>query len=428
VIWGDPHVNVFDHSKLQRHGRGSDIIFLDTGDYWLLKSTDISIQGRYVSGPRGGAASMGAVAVGGPFLAGHVLVVEAMSGQVTWDGEAILQDMPSDFEAPGLVSANFHAGDARAEMRLKHTPLRTLDAQLPHGVRLTVNRWRDHIDAMITASPQPGGQDGHCGNFNGDGGDDTVQAIQQRDSHQVRADQGLFGESPAPSSDHHQRSLSDCADEVRRRAEERCSIAVSQAGGKATEDFMKSCVFDVCFAGEEFAEQAASMQKQMIARAIDVVAVHPHMTFTLPSMEEGQIRWTENPSLCWRVDGVSAGDDLVGELQARVVLGHCDEDFPASMRWRVPFGGLGEIQWAADPSMCVDVPGGGAVSGTPLQLWKCHGGHPNMQFAIPAAGGAGAIRWASHADLCADVAKGSTAQGTAIQLWKCGSDEANAGA
>ena len=39
-------------------------------------------------------------------------------------------------------------------------------AYFTRNVRVTINRWPKHIDAIIQMPQQLGGQDGHCGNFN----------------------------------------------------------------------------------------------------------------------------------------------------------------------------------------------------------------------------------------------------------------------
>jgi len=56
---------------------------------------------------------------------------------------------------------------------------------------LTFNRWDSHVDARITMRRQVGGQDGLCGNFNGDIADDTTELIMARGA-EVSADESLF--------------------------------------------------------------------------------------------------------------------------------------------------------------------------------------------------------------------------------------------
>merc|ERR1712151_55095 len=62
--------------------------------------------------------------------------------------------------------------------------LHIVHATLPLGVSLQINRWTeasegDYINVMLTMPKQPN-QDGHCGNFNGNGEDDDRVAIRSR--------------------------------------------------------------------------------------------------------------------------------------------------------------------------------------------------------------------------------------------------------
>merc|ERR1712061_912611 len=56
---------------------------------------------------------------------------------------------------------------------------RVVHMSLPLGVKVTVFQWNNYMDVQIEMSKQPG-QDGVCGNFNGNQGDDTTQAIMAR--------------------------------------------------------------------------------------------------------------------------------------------------------------------------------------------------------------------------------------------------------
>merc|ERR1712107_629359 len=56
---------------------------------------------------------------------------------------------------------------------------RVVHMDLPLGVKVTVFQWSNYMDVQIEMSKQPG-QDGVCGNFNGNQGDDTTQTIMAR--------------------------------------------------------------------------------------------------------------------------------------------------------------------------------------------------------------------------------------------------------
>jgi len=89
-IYGDPHVDTFD---------GVTVDYYAPGEYWLVKSTQIKIQGRYAqTRMTNGLSVTKQVAIGGPFLKGHVLIVGAI--HAWWDGKPILTTFPSSFSQP----------------------------------------------------------------------------------------------------------------------------------------------------------------------------------------------------------------------------------------------------------------------------------------------------------------------------------------
>jgi len=81
----------------------------------------------------------------------------------------------------------------------------------------------------------------------------------------------------------------------------------------------------------------------------------------------------------------------------------------------------GPIRWATHRNKCIDVSGGGTMTGTDIQMWDCGDGgeHPNMQFTVDTPLRPLAIRWATHPDKCLDVSGGVNRDGTTVQLWDC---------
>merc|ERR1711972_604021 len=114
--------------------------------------------------------------------------------------------------------------------------------ELP-GVKLVVNRWSKHLDVTIHMRPQAGGQDGHCGNFNGDSTDDTVDLIQGRMDLNVAAADLLFTKANpfAGEAEPAARQLSDCMPAMRRKAEAQCRQAL---GTSASEQILDACISD----------------------------------------------------------------------------------------------------------------------------------------------------------------------------------------
>jgi len=262
VLWGEPHIKTFDYKE------GSPVVdILAVGDYWLVRSEKISIQGRYRETQwTNGAAATSAIAIGGAFLQGHKLIVESMAGEAFWDGETILDTLPAEFSVEGVVQATFHQGVAGSLLDPSYalSDVKVVDLELPLGVRVSVNRWAQHVDVMITMRQQSGGQDGHCGNFNGDAADDTAEQIKQRMGEQVLAADLLFPEAdPVEGTTRAPVTLDDCPADERERAEELCKES----------QLKETCIFDVCFGGEEFAGADAVMDEELGGQAKEAASL-----------------------------------------------------------------------------------------------------------------------------------------------------------
>merc|ERR1712039_51095 len=72
---------------------------------------------------------------------------------------------------------------------------RIVHIDLPLGVKVTVFQWDNYVDAQIDMTPQPS-QDGVCGNFNGNQGDDTTQSIMARVGARVHPGDDLLSGRP----------------------------------------------------------------------------------------------------------------------------------------------------------------------------------------------------------------------------------------
>merc|ERR1712190_277838 len=124
-----------------------------------MGSSQIHVQGRYGAGQWNlhGWSSMRSLAFGGQFLQGHILIVEAMDGRITWDGEAVMQGFPSDWEATGLVKAHFYEKSTPIDLAQIYRPIHGVELELPLGVKVIVNRWSRHLDLNVTMRVQEGG-------------------------------------------------------------------------------------------------------------------------------------------------------------------------------------------------------------------------------------------------------------------------------
>jgi len=230
--------------------------YYSPGEYWIVKSAAVWIQGRYLPLPStSGLGVTKVLAVGGPFLKGHKLFVETRSA--TWDGQPVLTGFPSDFAVPGLVDMHYNnVGElmqSGREGKALHIVHIRIEDGSPEGLQIQVNRWMeasegDYINVKITMHKQPG-QDGHCGNFNGDPADD--------DRLQVRARVGKTGVDPSmlmfgtktPVVEANRPNINDCPAQKLEEAKATCK--------ERERKFIPSmaCLIDVCFGGKGFADE-----------------------------------------------------------------------------------------------------------------------------------------------------------------------------
>jgi len=156
-----------------------DVNAYESGDFWLVKSIPIHIQGRFRLAQEflPDNAAIGAVAVGGPFLGGHKFTIEPLDGDVTMDGVPMpTGSFTQSSEMGNITMQYFDAPKNKPGMEYAD-----FDASLPMGVKLKLRRWNRHLDIKITLPKKiPGGVDGECGNMNGKSEDDSQDHIKDR--------------------------------------------------------------------------------------------------------------------------------------------------------------------------------------------------------------------------------------------------------
>jgi len=212
TIADDPHINVFDGRQIsllqdqshfdtkldtktfQRHAHEMLMRFVadgEEGDMWLVKSSTVSIQARYARDDTLAEENLfvKSLAVSGAFMKGNMFVVGDLEQGVTYNGLPILGDKESDFEHIGMIKAKRHLDSQLVQNPEKVNP--GINVELPEGVKLLINRQRHYINVEVTMPPSEGGQDGLCGNFNGDGDDDSLELIEKRDPR-VASGESLF--------------------------------------------------------------------------------------------------------------------------------------------------------------------------------------------------------------------------------------------
>jgi len=160
------------------------------GTFWLVKSADVRIQGRYWKNKTHPEfTNLGAIAVGGPFLEDNVLVFRPLADNVTWNGEQILSSLPSTFDNK-LMQATYRKDSELVKNGLNGPGI---EVNLPKGVKLLVNRWKQNLAVKITMCKEDvHEQDGQCGNFNSHYEDDKQDELMARMGQKLTAQEFLF--------------------------------------------------------------------------------------------------------------------------------------------------------------------------------------------------------------------------------------------
>jgi len=267
TIWGDPHIDPFDNGIFGMEKVDSLGIY-SSGDYWLVKNDQIKIQGRYgttIYTPNNMSALL-ALAFSGPWLWNDTLIIEPEEGKITYNGTSILTTFPAEFRNK-ISRLKYMPGDEHIDGVLKNYPVKMIQAFFTRNVRVTINRWPKHIDAIIQMPQQLGGQDGHCGNFNFDISDDTAEKVLSRAP--LLPGESLFEEwvaAPNSVSMSKEVTIEDCEATVRQRAEAVCSETMAEESvdedGVDEEMVRHACVFDYCFGGKEFAAEGVIVEHE----------------------------------------------------------------------------------------------------------------------------------------------------------------------
>jgi hypothetical protein len=189
----DPHIEVFDGAQVSLFAAAANF---DHSNKWLVKSSRVSIQARYMTGERLQEKSefVRAVAIGGPFLEGNIIIVGSLEDPITFNGKAILQhdtEPRFQFQANNISVEITQTNDSSNVADLSK-PNRGLEVKLPLGVSLIVNRLHRHLNAAIKMPKQEGGQEGLCGNFNGMVSDDSLELSSKRLNLDVADGESFF--------------------------------------------------------------------------------------------------------------------------------------------------------------------------------------------------------------------------------------------
>jgi len=240
MVFGDPHVLTFD-------GKRSD--YYTPGEYWIVKSGTVKIQGKYApTRMTNGLSVTKEIGISGSFINNGKLIISVES--VTWNGAAVgnfgFANLGSTwnnanppikvvYNAQGTVMQNSRVGKA----------LHVVHVMLPLGVTLEINRWNEpqegqYMNTRISMGAQPG-QDGHCGNFNGNPGDDSRTAVRSRvGTTGVPQGELIFPGAKTPVSPGARPDLNNCPEGELNAAMAKCKAA------EHTTFPSHACLIDTC--------------------------------------------------------------------------------------------------------------------------------------------------------------------------------------
>jgi len=238
-LWGDPHVFTFDRSRA---------VFYSEGDFWLVKSPLVSIQGRFQAtdwtkeNDHTDYSSMTGIIVAGQITKGHKIQVGAMhSGIITCDEQTILKGFGR--ANCGGATITYDTTGRLVDSAMAFLPHRVVHISLPGRVAIQLNRWPNFMNAQIIM-PQMENLAGLCGNFNGvpKQGVKAGKALHAGFGLGVPENELLFPSSIPLHIPKAMPSAKRCPPVKRDRAEAICKQEASNAAGWSEAE----CLGDVC--------------------------------------------------------------------------------------------------------------------------------------------------------------------------------------
>jgi len=228
LLWGDPHVETFDHGFPN---------FYSAGEFWIVKTKVLWIQGDFRPTPyTNGLAATIQIAM--KVQSNTVIVGPIQNGQITINGVPQCTTFPSTCgSADGVIRVAYNGQGNLVDAAQGHLVKHIVHIDAPMGVHLQVMRWDNHLNIKITMTPRAGGQTGVCGNFNGNAADDSGDGQLFRVAPSENIFPNVIPPSPPPP-------IVPCAPARMAQAKILC-------GHKESAAAIKSCQFDYCQGGSK---------------------------------------------------------------------------------------------------------------------------------------------------------------------------------
>jgi len=202
----------------------------------------VSIQARF-EGTKytEGLAATNQVVVSGAFMHGRKIEVGTLDSGIL-PIPNLIHGFPGSYSGNGWSVTYDDSGEV-PDVIPEGNEKRVVRMHLPLDVKVTVFQWKNYLDVQIEMPKQPG-QDGVCGNFNGNPGDDTTQSIMARVGARVRPSENLLSGA----------ATIEWTPQMGKMLKAECSATTRAAGhGKCVEylgpagRIVDSCTFDYCF-------------------------------------------------------------------------------------------------------------------------------------------------------------------------------------
>jgi len=202
VVSGDPHIKPFDM------GEQSEMCLGPMGDYYLVNTPELWIQGRYTGYKRNdGYAFVKGLLIGGTRLKDKVLEIPVENaGPVVYDG----QEIPEWGSVQGTGFVIQHAKGPNVVNFVEKPDINRKDRANSFWVRFQDNHGNDDVIIVVNQGKIQnivisGGKEhfgtatGQCGNINDDPTDDTIDVDECKGK--VPCDQCQFSVCPNPECD-----------------------------------------------------------------------------------------------------------------------------------------------------------------------------------------------------------------------------------